>query len=668
MRRDDEFQPKVGKPRVRPPRQRFVRLVMKAAEKHAAGGLRRIGKIGMGRRRGGSSGARRMYRGGAAALRLKQSRVPRGQRRVVVKARIVRHGPTRSTLLAHLKYLKRDGVTRDGARGRLFDAVSDDVDEGAFAARAERDRHHFRFMVSPEDGDLLTDLKAYTRDLMAQMEADLGTTLEWAALDHYNTDKPHIHVTIRGIAADGRDLIIDRDYITFGLRARAQDLATLELGLQTELEIRAKQHAEIGQERLTSLDRALLREAEDGAIDLRPGRDDPLASPSRSVLLGRLSTLRRLGLAEEIDPGRWRLAPNLEPDLRALGERGDIIKAMTRALSARGVERTATEYAIHDGERSAPVIGRIIGKGFADELADRMHLIVDGIDGRAHYIEVGDLDSIAGIPTGAIVEIRRESVTARASDRAIARLAGESDAIYRPSRHLAQARETVRVPNDDHEGYVEAHVRRLEALRRAGIVRRLDADRWQVPENLVERGANYDAQRRGRGITINPLSLIDLDNQVSAPGATWLDRQLVGRNKAELGRTGFAEEVRAALDRRGEYLVIEGLAQHRSNRIVFARDLLATLESRELEQAACTIAADTELSYRHMGDGERVRGIYRRAVDLSSGRYALVENAREFTLVPWRSILEQEVGREVSGIMRGRGVSWSFGRERDLSL
>ncbi len=287
-------------------------------------------------------------------------------------------------------------------------------------------------MVSPEDGELLTDLKAYTRDLMAQMEADLGTPLEWAALDHYNTDNPHIHITIRGVAEDGRDLIIDRDYITFGLRARAQELATLELGLQTELEIRAKQQAEIGQERLTNLDRTLLRDAESGVVDTRPERDGPLASPSRSVLLGRLATLRRLGLAEEIDPGRWRLAPSLEPDLRALGERGDIIKAMTRALTARGLERTATEYAIHDGEQSTPVIGRVVGKGFADELADRMHLVVDGIDGRAHYIEVGDIDSISGIPPGAIVEIQRETVAARASDQTIARLAGESDGIYRP--------------------------------------------------------------------------------------------------------------------------------------------------------------------------------------------------------------------------------------------
>jgi hypothetical protein len=313
------------------------------------------------------------------------------------------------------------------------------------------------------------------------------------------------------------------------------------------------------------------------------------------------------------------------------------------------------------------VIGRVIDKGFADELADRMHLVVDGADGRTHYVEVGDIESIADIPTDAIVEVKREAVEARASDRTIARLA-EADGIYRPSGHLALAREMVRVPNDDHEGYVEAHVRRLEALRRAGIVQRLDADRWQIPDNLVERGAAYDAKRRGRGITANVLSLLDLEEQITAPGATWLDRQLVGRNEAELAETGFGADIRTALDHRAEHLVEEGLAQRRNNRILYAPDLLATLERRELEHEARAIAKRNGLPYRRLIDGEHVRGTYRRALDLSSGRYALIENAREFTLVPWRPVLEHELGREVSGIMRGRGVSWSFGRERDHSL
>ena len=665
MRRDDDFRPKLGKPRSRPPPQRFVRQVLRAAEQHAAGGVRRVVRMAP---RTSPFRARRMYRGGSAALRLQQRRVPRGQRRVVVKARIVRHGPARSPLLAHLKYLKRDGVTRDGARGRLFDATSDDIDEGTLAERAKRDRHHFRFMVSPEDGELLTDLKAFTRDLMAQMEADLGASLEWAALDHYNTDNPHVHIVVRGVDNEGRDLVIDRDYITFGLRARAQELATLELGLQSELEIRTKQHAAIEQERLTGLDRTLLREAENGMLDIRPDRDRSPFSPTRTVLLGRLATLRRLGLAEEIHPGRWSLSPELEPSLRALGERGDIIKAMTRALTARGIDRTATEYAIHDAEPDYPVIGRVVAKEVTDEITDRIHLVVDGIDGRVHYLEIGDLTSAEGLRAGAIVEIHRESVVARASDQTIARLAADGDGIYRPSRHLTLARESVRVPNDDHEGYVEAHVRRLEALRRAGIVRRFDADRWEIPENLVERGAAYDVRHRARSVAINVLSLLDLDDQVTAPGATWLDRQLVGRNKADLAITGFGEEVHAALDRRTEHLVAQGLAQRQGSRMLFARDLLATLEARDLERAARSITSSSDLSYRKLGEGERVRGTYRRVLDLSSGRYALIESAHEFTLVPWRPVLEREIGREVTGIVRGRGVSWLFGRERDLSL
>lgn len=665
MKRDDEFRPKVGKPRSRPPQQRFIRQVLKAAEKHAAGGVRRIAR-GSGAKR--TTGGRRMYRGGGAAMRLQQMRVRPGQRRVVVKARIVRHGPTRSTLQAHLKYLKRDGVTHDDSPGRLFNAASDDVDEGGFIERSKDDRHHFRFMVSPEDGDILTDLKAFTRDLMTQMEADLGTKLEWMAIAHYNTDNPHVHMTIRGVDDQGRDLVIDRDYIIHGLRARAQELATLELGVQTELEIREKQRLEIDQERFASLDRALLREAEDGLIDLRPNTVDPLATPPRSILIGRLFALRRLELAEETEPGRWSLSPELEPTLRGLGERGDIVKTMNRVLAARGIERAVAAYAIHDAEQSEPVIGRVVDKGLADELADRMHLVVDGIDGRAHYVEVGDIESIEGIRTGAVVEVRRETVEARASDQTIARLAAEADGIYRPSGHLALARETVRVPNDDHAGYVEAHVHRLEALRRAGIVQRLDADRWQIPNNLIARGAAYDARRRGRGITINILSLLDLEEQITAQGATWLDRQLVGHNKAELSETGFGSEAREALDRRTERLVEEGLAQRRNNRILFTRDLLATLEARELEREAQMIAKGSGLPYRRLIAGERVSGTYRRALDLSSGRYALIENAREFTLVPWRPVLERELGREVSGIMRGRGVSWSFGRDRDLSL
>jgi type IV secretory pathway VirD2 relaxase len=59
--------------------------------------------------------------------------------------------------------------------GQLFDAERDGVDGARFAERCEDDRHHFRFIVSPDDARELADLRQFTRDLMDQAARDLGT-------------------------------------------------------------------------------------------------------------------------------------------------------------------------------------------------------------------------------------------------------------------------------------------------------------------------------------------------------------------------------------------------------------------------------------------------------------------------------------------------------------
>ena len=125
----------------------------------------------------------------------------------------------------------------------MFNARSDDADTKAFAERCEMDRHHFRFTVSPEDAADMADLRAFTRELMADAERDLGTKLDWVAVDHWNTDNPHIHVLVRGRADDGKDLVISRDYISRGLRARAAERVTLELGPRSEQQIKSSARA-----------------------------------------------------------------------------------------------------------------------------------------------------------------------------------------------------------------------------------------------------------------------------------------------------------------------------------------------------------------------------------------------------------------------------------------
>ena len=213
-------------------------------------------------------------------------------RRVAVKARIIKlnpqgrgqklHGAEKTKMAgkavdAHLRYLERDGVNRDGQRGKAYSAVEDDADGKAFVERGREDRHQFRFIVAPEDSNEMADLRSFTRDLMRQVENDLETRLDWIAIDHYNTGHPHTHIIVRGVLEEGGVLNIAGDYIAHGIRHRASELVTLELGHQSELELQAKLKTEVEAERWTRLDKMLATEQrERGIVDLRPGEGDDL--------------------------------------------------------------------------------------------------------------------------------------------------------------------------------------------------------------------------------------------------------------------------------------------------------------------------------------------------------------------------------------------------------
>jgi type IV secretory pathway VirD2 relaxase len=485
----------------------FVNQVLKAAAKANGGPLtaalmRRDGGRGSGGNRTRKGRCCRIGRGQAAAERLKRSAEQRGPgerlRRVVVKERIVRLKRGSKGADAHLRYLQRVGTTWEGKRGKLYGPETDVADGKEFVERGLEDRHQFRFIVAPEDGDRLTDLRGFTRDVMGQMEQDLGTELEWVAVDHFNTGHPHSHVVIRGRDETGKDLIIAQDYIIDGVRLRAQERATLELGPESDLELRQKLTAEITAERFTRIDRAMIAEAQESVLDLRPEAGQVPADFDRTLRIGRLQTLQRYGLTTEIEPGVWALSEKLEPSLRDLGERGDIVKAINRALSDRGEERALGSYVLHGEQGSSPIVGRVIGKGLTDELGERHALIVDGVDGRVHHVTVGEAATFEGAKIGTIVEIASLAASPHPADRNIAELArGTGD--YRPSTHRAMAEAAgLRVPGDDYESYIQSHVRRLEALRRAAIVERTDPDHWRIPGDFEKRAADYDAQHRGR--------------------------------------------------------------------------------------------------------------------------------------------------------------------------
>jgi type IV secretory pathway VirD2 relaxase len=581
--RDDDFDPRPG--RIRHGNQgakrqkSFLSEVMRAAKKAGHRGQ----TFG---RSGGTTGRSTFGRGRRAALSLTSRS---SSRRVVVMARIVRHrgGHFRSAPLSkHIAYLKRDGVTRDGADARMFDAASDDADAKAFAERCEADRHHFRFTVSPEDAVQMVDLRAFTRELMKDAERDLGTRLEWVAVDHWNTDNPHVHVLVRGRADDGRDLVISREYISRGFRGRATERVTLELGPRSAQEIRAGLENEVNAERWTSLDRSLRDISDEGGgiADLRPGGsgEDP---ELRRLMIGRAAKLERLGLADQVGPAQWTLKPGLEPALRDLGIRGDIIKTMHRAITARGHEPDVAGFTLHGDQPAEPVLGRLVERGLHDELRGTAYAILDGIDGRTHHIVFSDPEMTGDADLGAIVETRA-----------------------------------------------------------------------------------YDDDAGRKRLSLATRSDLSVEAQVSASGATWIDRQLLAKESA-LSRGGFGAEVRQALDRRIDHLVEQDLARRQGQRVIFARDLLSTLRRRELDAAAANLSAETGLSYRPSAEGDHVSGVYRRRVTLASGRFAMIDDVVGFQLVPWRPALEQRLGQQVLGTLSpGGGIDWSFQRKHGPCL
>ena len=579
MSDDHEFRIRPGRIRSTRAQQArpFVAQALAAAKK-AGGGVSRSGRVTSGNR----SRFGRGQRASIQANRLITSRT----RGAVVKARVVRHSPRSAPLGTHLDYLRRDGVTRDGEKARLFGPGTENADARAFTERCGDDRHHFRFIVSPDDAPDMADLRSFTRDLVGHMEKDLGTKLDWVAVDHWNTEHPHVHLIVRGVRDDGQDLVISRDYIKEGMRDRARELITQELGPRTDLDIRRTLESQIETERWTQLDRQLVRDAgKSGIIDLAP---QPGQQPDEfhALKVGRLRTLEICGLAGQVGHQQWFIKPEAEATLRELGERGDIIKRMHRALTTSGIERGSASYVLAGESLDVPVIGRLVERGLDDELKGTAYAVVDGVDGRTHHIRLPHLDATGDSPPGSIVELR-----------------------------------------------------------------------------------TYEDAKGDRRVALAVRSDLDLQHQVSATGATWLDRQSIAREPVAMSDGSFGAEVRDAMRQRAERLVGEGLAEQQGRRVIFNRNLIDTLRRREVEAVAGRLAKETGQPFKPAESGEYVAGTYRQRLTLASGRFAMIDDGLGFQLVPWSPSLDKQLGRHVSGVARdGGGVDWDFGRKRGLGL
>jgi hypothetical protein len=284
-------------------------------------------------------------------------------------------------------------------------------------------------------------------------------------------------------------------------------------------------------------------------------------------------------------------------------------------------------------------------------------------------MEFADATRIEDVRRGMIIEAAPAVSGPRPSDRNIAIVAEDGAGVYRPRRHVELIRESFERQGKDPEAFVRFHVRRLEALRRAGHVERIDADHWRVPADLVDRGMAYDLSRGGDGLRVRILSALGLDQQIGSDGATWLDRELVARGRIPAMATGFGREVAEALERRAEQLVEMGQAKRQPDGIfLLPRNLVAALERREVERVGQDMAKARGRAFQPVKAGELVSGTLAGSTNLASGRYAMIDDGLGFSLVPWQQVLDRRIGQHIAGIARDDGIEWTFGRKRGLGL
>lgn len=528
----------------------------------------------------------------------------------------------------HLAYVEREGVERDGSPGVLYGGP--DFDREAFAEPLAGEPRQFRFIVAPEDGAEL-DLQAFARGLVARMEQDLGRKLVWAAVNHHNTDHPHVHLIVRGLDAAGRPVRIPAAYIKREMRWRAQELATRELGLRTERDVGRQRAVEVTQQRFTGLDRRLGQLAQGAAIAARTLA--ALPRRERSVFRARLEVLQALGLARPTWSGGWRLAADHREQLVALGERGDIVKRLHRVAPG-----DTARYRFDQADELAGTFeGVVRGKALHDEQTGQLFAAVESLRGGVHYVPL-DAEPAAFLQAGDVVRVAPTTEAwVKSSDRAVAAWAERHGGVYDPARHRAELESAGGPQAARAADLVAGNVRRLERLARYQLVARAAEGAWRIPPNLIAELEAREKSHPRRRLRVEYLGA-DLRTQVGYAGPVWIDRFGTGRSGPA---AGFAAEAAEAAARRRERLAQRGLDPA-------APGTPASLLAEERAALGARVAHELGLSVVPPTAG--FKGVLTSMPPLPSGRaYARIVDAStaRVVIVPETATTRRLAGRSV---------------------
>lgn len=582
-------------------------------------------------------------------------------RRVLVKARIVKmNAQGKKAMMLHINYIEREGVERDGSKGHLY-GQDQRFNREEFIQTIDLENNQFRFIVSPEDAHDF-DLTQFTQELMKRVQKDLGRQVQWAAVNHFNTDNPHTHIVIRGVDKNGQEIRIDREYISNGIRNRAAQLSTEWLGQRTILEIEEQLRQEVRKERLTSLDKQIEKSLDGNEFDLAQFKQKNISKTPDKLIRLRLDTLGKLGLAQLIDHQRWQLKKDWQKVLKALGERGDIIKGMFRELGGE-----TAHYRVYDKNAPEPekIQGRIVAKGLSDELYDRQYVLIESPAGKAWHVELDSHLSIADYRVNDLVSLDVNSEShLKPSDRHIEMIANANDGLYTVQSHLNHLKtSTIEINGQtiSAQDFVQAHVKRLQKLSKLKLAKeRLDGS-WQVAIHLTEKLKELDQKNPQKVLRIEVDTSMSLTEQKRYIGRTWLDRFTDPASQVSLATSGLGARVREAVKERVkllERLNIDPADPSRAKQL--DRLQLQNVQSQEKNKTGRQFVSLTE--------DKPLNGVLVMLTPEKNGkRFTRIDSIdqQSFALVPWHRSHESLMNKEVHVGLNSQGRAWVKERGRE---
>lgn len=576
-------------------------------------------------------------------------------RRVMVKSRFVKlSGFGKYAVAEHLKYIARDGVDKEGREGKMF-GENDEYSPDILMETMPGEERQFRFIISPEDAENI-DLEQYTKQLMRQMQQDLGRELYWGGVAHYNTDNPHVHIVVRGVDKRGADVMIHPDYISNGIRDRASEIATNMLGHRSEHEIITSKMKEISQLRVTGLDREIGYIKNGDTVDLN---NNGIGKMQRNRLHERLKFLQKLGVAIPIDGYKWNMADDWKKRLIEHQQYNDKMQS---------IEKTGIKVEHKRIFGHGMIQGRVAQVGLSNELYDRYYMVIETTRGEGYYVELNKFErhewrrhDIVSVQSG------RES-WGKPSDKNIQRLASENGGIYDTTTHRASIPEDtvyvghIQVEADD---FVEAHRKRIGSLVRYGLAEQVSDTSWLVAPDIVEQLKIKDKEGSKTFCRVTKESAMTIQEQVSYRGNTWLDKHLDSRDQKSFAGYGFGNETKDAIRRRVLFL--------QQDLGIGPADQWRTKKLTDIEKHDYAKGFEKHSGYSYKGEQSAIvkDGKLSDSGALSSGRrYAVImnEKTREFSMLPWRKQYEQLQGKQVQidGGDKGRWMVRQLNRSRGL--